>query len=177
MPPVIAALPYILGAVAAVGAVGAYAQGNSAAKQQRRALDSQRRGEEARSQRERLDIIRRGRAAAGTAQNNAAVGGVSDSSGGLGGEGSIWSQMNSSLSFLDQQQQMWREGNSRLDNAQRHTQAANTWSSVSNLAMMGLSITSSLSKPAGAEKATVAAPSTPHQGGHSVSTNLNGKRY
>lgn len=131
-----------LAIVAAVGvgvaAVGTYASVKQQKKQQKfleKSAAAQRAQDNMKAARERTEAIRNARLSAGVVSQNAANQGVSNSSGALGGLGSIESQLNSGLSFLD--------GYNRLaDQASRYETAANKaavnaqgWSKVANLGM------------------------------------------
>lgn len=92
-----------LGGLAVAGA-GAYAANKNAKKQvqaQNEALAYQRQQNDLAAARQKRDAIRSARMARASAENAAATQGVSDSSGAAGGVGSIVSQLNSNLSFLD----------------------------------------------------------------------------
>lgn len=92
-----------LGGLAVAGA-GTLASAKYTKKQvqaQNEALSYQRQQNDLAAARQKRDAIRSARMARAAAENAAATQGVADSSGAAGGVGSIVSQLNSNLSFLD----------------------------------------------------------------------------
>lgn len=84
--------------------------------------------------REKRETVRAARIARGRAINAAASQGVMDSSGAQGGVGSIGSQLNYNLSFLDQQGTLADQASAALGRSRMHQSRANTYSSLANLA-------------------------------------------
>lgn len=112
-------------------------QGQKAAKSARRARASEAQRTNLMAARERRQAIRDQRLAFATAENNAALGGVSDSSGAQGGQGSIISQGNANLSFLDQQLALTNQANKWLDKSAQQATSADMWQGFSKLAASG----------------------------------------
>ena len=89
----------------AVAGAGAYTANKNAKKQvaaQNEALAYQQKQNDLTAARQRRDAIRQARIARANATNSAATQGVLDSSGSIGGVGSISSQLKDNISFLDQ---------------------------------------------------------------------------
>lgn len=83
--------------------------------------------------REKRETIRAARMARGAAVNTAAVQGVSDSSGAIGGQSSIGSQLNYNISFLDQQGAMADQASAALGRARMFESRANMYSGLASL--------------------------------------------
>lgn len=96
-----------VGAVAVAGgsAIAANKMAKKQVKAQNEALQYQRQQNDLQAARQRRDAVRAARMARANAQNSAATQGVMESSGNLGGLGSIQSQLNDNISFLDQYNQ------------------------------------------------------------------------
>lgn len=109
-------------------------EGAKANRRNRRAQAVQRQLSDLRAAKERRQSIRETRIAYATAENNAAIGGVMESSGSQGGLGSILTQGNSNLAFLDQQQKLANLSGKWLDSAAKAEGAANMFSGLSQLA-------------------------------------------
>lgn len=97
----------VVGAVAAVGGtVASVSAANKARKLQKKQYAYERQLAQNRAARERRDAIRAARLAQGTALSNSVNQGALDTSASIGGLGSIQSQLNSNLSFLDTNQKL-----------------------------------------------------------------------
>lgn len=83
--------------------------------------------------REKRETIRAARIARGQAVAAAANQGVMDSSGAIGGQGAITSQLNYNLSFLDQQGAMADQASAALGRARLWESRARTNQSLANL--------------------------------------------
>ena len=138
-------MPFIIDdifvAVAAIAGVGAsvasVSASNKAAKNNRKAQKIQRDADNLRAVQERRRTIREGRLREAAAQQNAWNQGVGTSSGASGGQGSIISQMNAGVSFIDDQQIAATQSGAWLDKASKQESLSNMWGSVSSLAFMG----------------------------------------
>lgn len=138
MPFVIDDIIFAAAAIAGIGAsVASVSAGNKAAKNQRRAQKIQRDADNLRAVQERRRTIREGRLREAAAQQNAWNQGVGTSSGAYGGQGSITTQMNSGISFIDDQQQAATISGSFMDKASKQESLSNMWGSVANLAFTG----------------------------------------
>lgn len=92
----------IIGAAAmVVGTIGAFKSEKKAAKAAKQANQFERQKASLQSARQKMEAVREGRRALAEVQQNAENQGVSGSSVGQGGAGSVYSQTNSNLSFLD----------------------------------------------------------------------------
>lgn len=130
--------PFTIFAVASAVFGGASVlQQQQAAKSQRRAQASQREMANARAAKERRSAIRDARIAYASAQNRAELGGVAESSGAIGGQGSIQTQGNSNIHFLDGMQMGADYAASWLDKAASQQSSAAMWGGLSQLAMSG----------------------------------------
>lgn len=98
------ALPIIAIAATVAGTIGSVLSASAAAKQQQKAIQAQSSMAANQTTREKLQQVRQARIAAGAVQQAAETQGVGTSSAAQGGQGSIFSQANSNISFLDQQQ-------------------------------------------------------------------------
>lgn len=130
-------LPIILGVAGAVFGAASVIQGVKAARSSRNAQRIQRDADNLRAAQERRRTIRDGRIRQAAAEQNAWNQGVGTSSGASGGQGSIITQMNSNVSFIDDQQTAARISGQWLDKASSQTSASQMWGSFSNLAFMG----------------------------------------
>ena len=122
-------------AVAAGGAVMSYKAQQKQVKMQKRAQAAQRAQDNMKAARERREAIRNARIAAGSISQDAANQGVSGSSAALGGLGSIGSQLNQNLSFLDQYNRLSDQASIALGKANQYGVNAQTWGSVSSIGM------------------------------------------
>lgn len=114
------------------------------ANQQAATLDRQRMNLQ--SARERRDAIRQARLAAAQATMSAETQGVSGSSGAQGGVGSIQSQLNSNLSFLDRYNTLTDMASQQIGYANKFEQKARTGQAVSQLAQTVFNNTPTLSE-------------------------------
>jgi hypothetical protein len=106
-----------------------------AAKMQKRAAAAQRAQDNMRAARERREAIRNARIASASVAQGAANEGVFGASGTLGGLGSIQSQLNQNLSFLDGQNRLADQASVALGKANEANMKAQTWNSVGNFGM------------------------------------------
>lgn len=128
-------------AVAAVVAAGAVVAGtamsisnaNKARKAQKNQYAYERQLSQNRATRERRDAIRAARLSMGQVQQGAANQGAQDTSAFLGGFGSIQSQLNSNLSFLDTNQKLADQAGAQASKANGYLSAAQNWGAVSDL--------------------------------------------
>ncbi len=128
----------IAGVALAVGAGTAYMshQANKkAAKFQRKAASAQRAQDNMKAARERREAIRSARIASANVSQSAVNQGVQSSSAALGGLGSITSQLNQGLSFLDGQNALADQASVALGKSNKAQQTAAGWGAASNLAM------------------------------------------
>lgn len=130
-------LPFILAAIGAIAGTASVIQSSKAASSQRKAQKIQRDADNLRAMQERRRTIREGRLREAAAQQNAWNQGVGTSSGASGGQGSIISQMNAGVSFIDDQQIAATQSGAWLDKASKQESLSNMWGSVSSLAFMG----------------------------------------
>ena len=130
-------------AVTAGGTIYSAQQQRKSAKAQQRAAALQERRQKVEQARRRKEAIREARAALGTAVNRAALQGVSGSSGALGGQGSIVSQANTNLSFLDETQRITDQASRQLGKARVFAQRAETGAAVAGLGQIGMNLSNS----------------------------------
>lgn len=122
----------------AVAGAGAYVANKNAEAQvaaQNEALAYQQKQNDLTAARQRRDAIRQARIARANATNSAATQGVLDSSGSIGGVGSISSQLKDNISFLDQWNQYSDLGSQALGRANVYGQRAQMAQTVSGLGM------------------------------------------
>lgn len=130
--PIIAAV----GATVAAGATVASAiQAGKARKDAKKQYQYERQLANNRAAKERSNTIRAARMQAGALAQTAANSGAAESSVALGAFGSIQSQLNSSLSFLDTNQKLANLAGYHASAANIHRSKADTWSGVANLGM------------------------------------------
>lgn len=122
-------------AIGAAGAVMSYTAQKKQAKYQKRAAAAQRGADNMKAARERREAIRNARIASAEMAQGAANDGVSSSSAALGGLGSIATQLNQGLSFLDGQNALADQAGRALTRANEFAGKAQTWKSVGNLGM------------------------------------------
>jgi hypothetical protein len=139
----------VLLAISATGTVGSVYSQTQAGKAQRKAGDAQRRQEALAAAVQRRQAIKAGRQAQALAIQAGENQGVAGSSGVAGGAGSIRSQMNANLSFLDKQTQLADYAGSMFNKAAKWEQTATTFGGIANLASVGYGA----SRDAAAEKA------------------------
>lgn len=128
----------IAGIGLAVSAAGTYMSIKAQKKQakaQKQAVRAQRAQDNLRAARERREAIRNARIATGGVEQNAANQGVSGSSMALGGLGSIESQLNQGLSFLDSYNKLSDQASESLGKANNYAMKAQTAASVGQLGM------------------------------------------
>lgn len=125
-----------IGATAVAGAatVGSINAQRKAASAGREANQLQRQQMALEQQREKRETIRSSRIARGRAINAGATQGVLDSSGVQGGVGSIGSQLNFNLSFLDTQGKLADQASAALGRARMYESRAAGFSSLANFA-------------------------------------------
>jgi hypothetical protein len=126
-------------AIAALAGTVGTVQSMKASSANRRAQQAQADQQNLRAAQERRQAIRQQRIAFATAQQNAANQGVSTSSGAYGGQGSIISQGNANLSFLDDNILSAKRIGGFMDKAAGYQASAGMWGALSNLAMVGMS--------------------------------------
>ena len=120
-------------AVAAGGTIYSGQQARKSAKANQQAVALQRRQNKIEQDRARRAAIREARLAYGQTANSGANGGVSDSSGVQGALGSITSQANTNLSFLDESGRIADQASEKLGLARKYEYRANTGASVAQL--------------------------------------------
>lgn len=121
-------------AVAGVGTYQANRNAKKAAAANQQAAELDRKRMNLQSARERREAVRAARLAYASAQMAATNQGANGSSMAAGGQGSIISQGNSNLSFLDRFNSLTDQASIQIGYANKFTQKAKTWDSVSNLA-------------------------------------------
>lgn len=126
-----------LAVTAAVGTTASIYSQQQAAGASRKASQAQRRQEALAAAIQRRQAQKAGRQAAALAIQAGENQGVADSSGVQGGVGSIRSQTNSNLSFLDRQGQLADYAGGMFDKAQRWSNRAQLFAGVADLAMTG----------------------------------------
>jgi hypothetical protein len=124
----------VLLAITATSTVGSVYAQTKAGAAQRKAGDAQRRQEALQAAVQRRQQIKAGRQAQALALQAGENQGVSGSSGVAGGVGSIKSQMNSNLSFLDRQTQLADYAGNMFNKAAKWNQTATTLGGVAQLA-------------------------------------------
>jgi hypothetical protein len=130
--PIIAAV----GAVVAAGATVASArQAGKARKDAKKQYAYERQLNDNRAARQRVQAIREARLTQGALLQTAANTGASGTSAFLGAMGSIQSQLNSNLSFLDTNQKLENLGGFYASRANIHRSKADTFASVGALGM------------------------------------------
>lgn len=120
-----------LGATA-IGTLKGIDASKNATKAQNRAIKLQQAADEIKQARERRQVIREQRIKIATATQAAANQGASDSSAVAGGTGSITSQGNSSLSFLDSVGDLNAATTTQNQRANQFSADANTYASIAN---------------------------------------------
>ncbi len=125
----------IAGIGAAVGAVGAYAsykQQKKAVKLQKQANRYQRAQDNLKAARERKEAVRNARISQGAVLQSSVNQGSQDTSAALGGLGSIQTQANQGLSFLDQYNTLSDQASIALGRANKASASAQVWGQVSD---------------------------------------------
>lgn len=121
--------------VGAVGAYASYKNQQKMIKEQKKAARYQRQQDRVKAAQERREAIRNARIATGNSAQAAVNQGVESTSASLGALGSIQSQLNQGLSFLDTQNQLSDLASIALGKANKYEQRAVTWGQVSKLGM------------------------------------------
>lgn len=146
------AAPIIAGvalATAAVGTVKTISAQNKMARAQKQQYAYERQIQQNRSVRERRDAIRAARMASATLVQNSENTGGSLTSAALGSMGSIQSQLNSNLSFLDTQTSLAQRAGDAGSTARAAQVNAGNWSAVTNLGMTVFNIADSRPRKTG----------------------------
>ena len=127
-------------ATAAVGTAGSMYSQSKAASATQKAGEAQRRQEALAAAVQRRQQFKNYRVAAAQASQNAENQGVAQSSGAQGGQGSLRSQLDSNISFLDQQGQIADYAGRMFDRAAKWNTTAQAFSGVSQLALQSYSL-------------------------------------
>lgn len=129
----------VIAAVGAVATAGATIASARQASKARKAAQEQYRYERQlatnRAAKERTTAIRAARLQAGALAQTAENSGAGDSSIALGALGSIQSQLNSNLSFLDTNQKLANLAGYQATKANIHSSRAQTWAGIADLGM------------------------------------------
>ena len=121
--------------VAGVGTYKSVQAQKKSASLQREANQFQQKQANLQNARNKRDAVRASRLAYGTAQNTAANQGVGESSGAMGGQGSIASQGRDNVSFLDQYGFYSDQAASLLGRANQASANASMWNSIGGFGM------------------------------------------
>lgn len=121
--------------ITAVGTATSISSGRRAAAAQREATAFQQKQANLQNARTQRDTIRQARMAWAQAQQAAENQGVSGSSSSQGGLGSIASQLNDNLSFLDQYGFYSDQASRALGRANKASASADMWGSIANTGM------------------------------------------
>ena len=119
--------------VAAVGTVASIKNQKKMLKEQQKATRFERQKNQLQNTRQKIEAVRQTRLALGQATQNAENQGVAFSSSAQGGQGSIVSQGNANLSFLDQYGFLTDQAQDALGRAATYQSNASMWSSVAGL--------------------------------------------
>lgn len=130
-------LDFALLALSAVSTGVSIYKGQQAASQQRKAADLARRQSDLQAARQRRDAVRQTRMAAAQATQNAVNQGAERTSASLGGIGSIVSQGQGNISFLDQFNSFTDGINQRNSKAAKLAGQAQMFGDIANLAFAG----------------------------------------
>jgi hypothetical protein len=133
MPPAAIAIGSL--AVAAVGTGYSIYQGERASKQAKKATQLQRQASDLQAVRQKRDAVRQARLAYAQAQAAAENQNVSSSSAAQGGQGSIVSQLQDNLSFLDQYGFFQDQASRALGKAQTYEKSSRMAAQVSGAAL------------------------------------------
>jgi hypothetical protein len=125
-------------AVSAIFSAAGAVESSKASRSNRRAQDAQRQQQNLRAAMERRQTIRQTRMAFAQAQQNAENQGVGTSSGAAGGQGSILTQGNANLRFLDGSQALANEAGRWLDKASKQSATASMYGSFANMSMAAM---------------------------------------
>ena len=132
--PIIGAVAAVVGAGAAVvGTINSQRNQQKSLKLQQEAAKFERQKSNLVSMRQKIDAIRSARQSYAMAQQAAENQGVGNSSAAQGGQGSIISQMNSNLSFLDQYGFLSDQASGALQGAANAKGRADMWGAVAGL--------------------------------------------
>ena len=140
------AIQAVLAAVAVGSTVASISSTQHAAKQSNKAAEAQRKQQELAGARERSNAIRQARMAYASNAQGAEAAGVSTSSASLGGLGSVQSQLNSNISFLDKNQELADQGSIALGKMRSAEANASSFGAVAGLALQGIHAAPSVSK-------------------------------
>jgi hypothetical protein len=113
-----------------VGTVMGIKEQRKAGKEAKKANQFERQRANLQSARQKMEAVREGRRAMAEVQQNAENQGVSGSSVGQGGAGSVYSQTNSNLSFLDQYGYYSDQASKFLQQSANSKNKAGMWQSV-----------------------------------------------
>ena len=130
--PIAAAVGAAAAVVGTAATIKAQNRANSMAKQQ---YAYERQMQQNRTVRERRDAVRAARLTGGALVQTAANQGASDTSAALGGQGSIQSQLNNNLSFLDTQSSLADKAGGASVARQSAINNAQNWGAISDLGM------------------------------------------
>lgn len=120
-----------VGAVATVvGTVASIHEQRKAGKEAKKANQFERQKASLQSARQKMEAVREGRRALAEVQQNAENQGVSGSSVGQGGAGSVYSQTNSNLSFLDRYGYFSDQASRFLQKSANSRNQAGMWQAV-----------------------------------------------
>lgn len=134
--PVIAAVATVAGATAAVvGTVKSVQAQKKQSRANQQQFGYQRAMDNSRAARERVQAIRAARLSAGAAQQGAANQGALNTSASLGGLGSIVSQLDANLSFLDTNNRLSDQASVAAGKAAKYGAAAQVWGAVAGAGM------------------------------------------
>lgn len=140
------AIQAVLAAVAIGSTAASISSTQQAAKQANKAAEAQRKQQELAAARERSNAIRQARMAYAANAQGAETAGASLSSASLGGLGSVQSQLNSNISFLDQNQQLADQGSIAFGKMRSAEANASSFGAVAGLAVQALPYSSSIEK-------------------------------
>ena len=132
MPPALA-LAAVGTAIAAVGTVAQMSAASKQAKAAKAANRFERQKNELQSARQKMEAVREGRRSAAVASQNAENQGVAGSSIGQGGVGSIISQTNSNLSFLDRYGYFSDQASKNLQKAANYGAKGEMWGAIAGI--------------------------------------------
>ena len=136
-------------AVTAVGTVATISAQNKAAAAQKKQYAYERQIQTNKSVRERRDAIRAARLTQGALVQAGANQGASDTSAALGGLGSIQSQLDSNLSFLDTNTSLANRAGQQAGIAKTAETAASNWGAITALGMAVFNNSDSIAKKVG----------------------------
>lgn len=123
-----------LGVIAATATVASYAQQRKAAKAQARAQKAQQRQADIANARERRQAIRNARVARASVESQAALTGITGSSGVEGSMANISSDTTANVSFLDQNQMLSEEASRANQQAADYAMRAQGYADIAKVA-------------------------------------------